>query len=62
MTVRLRIALTIFVTGLATALGVIFVVYLSGSMLTPLAGWVVGRFAARRPNKRIVIIINSNNH
>jgi YNFM family putative membrane transporter len=32
----------------ATALGTIFVVYLSGSMLTPLAGWVVGRFGRRR--------------
>lgn len=31
-----------------TALGAIFVVYLSGSVLTPLAGWVVGRFGRRR--------------
>jgi YNFM family putative membrane transporter len=32
----------------ATALGVIFVVYLAGSALTPLTGWVVGRFGRRR--------------
>jgi YNFM family putative membrane transporter len=32
----------------ATALGVIFVVYLAGSALTPLSGWVVGRFGRRR--------------
>ena len=31
-----------------TALGAIFVVYLSGSVLTPLAGWVVSRFGRRR--------------
>jgi MFS transporter, YNFM family, putative membrane transport protein len=32
----------------ATALGVIFLVYLAGSALTPLTGWVVGRFGRRR--------------
>jgi YNFM family putative membrane transporter len=32
----------------ATALGTIFVVYLAGSALTPLSGWVVGRFGRRR--------------
>jgi len=32
----------------ATALGMIFVVYLAGSALTPLSGWVVGRFGRRR--------------
>jgi len=32
----------------ATALGAIFVVYLTGSMLAPLAGWVVSRFGRRR--------------
>jgi predicted MFS family arabinose efflux permease len=31
----------------ATALGTLFVVYLTGAMLTPLAGWVVGRFGRR---------------
>ncbi len=31
----------------ATALGTIFVVYLVGSVLTPLSGWVVGRFGRR---------------
>jgi predicted MFS family arabinose efflux permease len=31
----------------ATALGTIFVVYLLGSVLTPLAGWVIGRFGRR---------------
>ena len=32
----------------ATALGMIFIVYLAGSALTPLSGWVVGRFGRRR--------------
>lgn len=31
----------------ATALGTLFVVYLTGAMLTPWAGWVVGRFGRR---------------
>jgi predicted MFS family arabinose efflux permease len=32
----------------ASVLGAIFVVYLTGSVLTPLAGWVIGRFGRRR--------------
>lgn len=32
----------------ASVLGAIFLVYLTGSVLTPLAGWVVGRFGRRR--------------
>ena len=32
----------------ASVLGMIFVVYLAGSALTPLSGWVVGRFGRRR--------------
>jgi predicted MFS family arabinose efflux permease len=32
----------------ASALGAIFVVYLAGSALTPLSGWLVGRFGRRR--------------
>lgn len=32
----------------ASVLGMIFVVYLTGSVLTPMAGWVVGRFGRRR--------------
>lgn len=31
----------------ATALGAMFVVYLLGSVLTPLTGWVIGRFGRR---------------
>jgi YNFM family putative membrane transporter len=31
----------------ATALGAIFVVYLLGSVLTPMTGWVIGRFGRR---------------
>lgn len=32
----------------ATLLGMIFIVYLVGSALTPMAGWAVGRFGRRR--------------
>ena len=32
----------------ATVLGLIFVVYLAGSVLSPLAGWLVGRFGRRQ--------------
>ena len=32
----------------ASSLGTIFVVYLFGTALTPLSGWVVGRFGRRR--------------
>ena len=37
----------------ATALGAIFVVYLTGSALTPWAGWAIGRFGRRRFTARV---------
>jgi len=40
----------------ASALGMIFVVYLTGSVLTPWAGWAVGRFGRRRFMVRIVAL------
>ncbi|HZL39943.1 MAG TPA: MFS transporter [Pseudolabrys sp.] len=38
----------------ASWLGAIFVVYLTGSVLTPLAGWAVGRFGRRRFTVRVI--------
>lgn len=40
----------------ASWLGAIFVVYLTGSVLTPLAGWAVGRFGRRRFTARVIAL------
>ena len=40
----------------ATWLGAIFVVYLTGSVLTPWTGWAVGRFGRRRFVVRIIAL------
>jgi predicted MFS family arabinose efflux permease len=40
----------------ATWLGVIFVVYLVGSVLTPWTGWAVGRFGRRRFMVRVIAL------
>jgi YNFM family putative membrane transporter len=40
----------------ASWLGAIFVVYLTGSVLTPLAGWAVGRFGRRRFTVRVIAL------
>ena len=40
----------------ATWLGAIFVVYLTGSVLTPWSGWAVGRFGRRRFVVRIIAL------
>jgi len=40
----------------ATALGAIFVVYLTGSALTPWVGWAVSRFGRRRFMVRVIAI------
>ena len=40
----------------ATALGAIFVVYLTGSALTPWAGWAIGRFGRRRFMARVLAL------
>ncbi len=40
----------------STWLGAIFVVYLGGSSLTPLAGWAVGRFGRRRFMVRVIAL------
>ncbi len=40
----------------ATALGAIFVVYLTGSALTPWAGWAIGRFGRRRFTARVIAL------
>jgi predicted MFS family arabinose efflux permease len=40
----------------ATALGAIFVVYLTGSALTPWAGWAIGRFGRRRFTARVLAL------
>jgi predicted MFS family arabinose efflux permease len=40
----------------ATWLGIIFVVYLTGSALTPLTGWAVSRFGRRRFMVRVIAV------
>jgi predicted MFS family arabinose efflux permease len=40
----------------ASWLGAIFVVYLTGSVLTPLTGWAVGRFGRRRFTARVIAL------
>ena len=40
----------------ATWLGAIFVVYLTGSALTPWAGWAIGRFGRRRFTARVLAL------
>jgi YNFM family putative membrane transporter len=40
----------------ATWLGAIFVVYLTGSALTPWAGWAIGRFGRRRFTTRVLAL------
>ncbi len=40
----------------ASWLGAIFVVYLTGSVLTPLTGWAVGRFGRRRFTVRVIVL------
>jgi predicted MFS family arabinose efflux permease len=40
----------------ASWLGAIFVVYLTGSALTPLTGWAVGRFGRRRFTARMIAL------
>ena len=40
----------------ASWLGAIFVVYLTGSVLTPWAGWAVGRFGRRRFMVRVIAL------
>jgi MFS transporter, YNFM family, putative membrane transport protein len=40
----------------ASWLGAIFVVYLTGSALTPWAGWAVGRFGRRRFTARVIAL------
>ena len=40
----------------ASWLGAIFVVYLTGSVLTPWAGWAVGRFGRRRFTVRVIAL------
>ncbi len=40
----------------ASWLGALFVVYLTGSVLTPLAGWAVGRFGRRRFTARVIAL------
>jgi MFS family permease len=40
----------------ASWLGAIFVVYLTGSVLTPLTGWAVGRFGRRRFMVRVIAL------
>jgi predicted MFS family arabinose efflux permease len=40
----------------STWLGAIFVVYLAGTVLTPMAGWAVGRFGRRRFMVRVIAV------
>jgi MFS transporter, YNFM family, putative membrane transport protein len=40
----------------ATWLGIIFIVYLTGSVLTPLSGWAVRRFGRRRFMVRVIAV------
>ena len=45
----------------ASWLGAIFVVYLTGSLLTPWTGWAVARFGRRRFTVRIIAVLGDRN-